>query len=79
VDGQDTGRGTGKGGELMKPYYEHAGIKTAGAGSVRFSGDAMTDCKVIWNAWARKELVPKLNTVPVSQQRDWDARMEREK
>jgi hypothetical protein len=30
-------------------------------------------------AWARKELVPKLNTVPVSQQRDWDARMEREK
>jgi len=26
VDGQDTGRGTGKGGELMKPYYEHAGI-----------------------------------------------------
>jgi len=39
----------------------------------------MTDCKVIWNAWARKELVPKLNTVPLSQQRDWDARMEREK
>jgi hypothetical protein len=29
----------------------------------------MTDCKVIWNAWARKELVPKLNTVPVSHRR----------
>jgi hypothetical protein len=24
----------------------------------------MTDCKVIWNAWARKELVPRLNTIP---------------